>query len=298
MRARNIKPGFFKNEVLGEMHPLGRLLFIGLWCMADRDGRLEDRPKRIKAEVLPYDDILAGENHGEFTVKSPLNHGDFTVTSLLDNLQAAGFIKRYTVKGQKLIQVENFQKHQSPHHTEKGLGFPGPEVADITMETEDHGCLTVNSRLEHGENPPDSLIPDSLIPDSRNNHSSFAMMGGRLKKPAQGRKASTEQWVNALGNGLKTWFEGEFWPVQLRKVGKKECAMAVYDLNPTEELRARMVSAYQAQCDRDFCKRELSKVPHPATWVNGGRWEDEVTDGCPMNEFDRMIEEARRGTTQ
>ena len=51
-RARNIKPGFFDNETLGELPALTRLLFIGLWCLADREGRLQDRPKRIKKELL------------------------------------------------------------------------------------------------------------------------------------------------------------------------------------------------------------------------------------------------------
>ncbi len=54
MRARNIKPGFFKNEHLGTADPIVALLFEGLWLLADRDGRLEDRPLRIKAEIFPY----------------------------------------------------------------------------------------------------------------------------------------------------------------------------------------------------------------------------------------------------
>ena len=55
-RARNLKPAFFTNDLLAEIEPLGRLLFQGLWCLADREGRLVDRPKRIKAELFPYDD--------------------------------------------------------------------------------------------------------------------------------------------------------------------------------------------------------------------------------------------------
>jgi len=43
MRSRNIKPGFFKNEIIAEMPTETRLLFIGLWLLADREGRLEDR---------------------------------------------------------------------------------------------------------------------------------------------------------------------------------------------------------------------------------------------------------------
>ncbi|MCX8018393.1 MAG: hypothetical protein N2690_10910, partial [Rhodocyclaceae bacterium] len=57
MRARNIKPGFYKNEDLAECSVWARLIFPGLWMMADRDGRLEDRPKRIKAELLPFDAV-------------------------------------------------------------------------------------------------------------------------------------------------------------------------------------------------------------------------------------------------
>ena len=43
-RTRSIKPGFFTNDLLGEIHPLGRILFAGLWCQADRLGIVEYRP--------------------------------------------------------------------------------------------------------------------------------------------------------------------------------------------------------------------------------------------------------------
>ena len=107
MRSRNIKPGFFKNEDLAEIEPLGRLLFEGLWCMADREGRLEDRPKRIKIEVLPYDEI--------------------SIDKLLEALLGKGFIFRYSVNGNKYIQLPNFHKHQDPHYKEAPSEIPPPE---------------------------------------------------------------------------------------------------------------------------------------------------------------------------
>lgn len=55
-RSRNIKPGLFKNEILGVADPIYTLAFQGLWLLADREGRLEDRPLRIKAETFPYRD--------------------------------------------------------------------------------------------------------------------------------------------------------------------------------------------------------------------------------------------------
>ena len=103
-RARNVKPGFFKNEDLAECSPLARLLFVGLWCIADRAGRLEDRPKRIRAEILPYD--------------------DGSVDDMLNELHQAGFILRYQAAGRRYIQVLNFGKHQNPHHREPESAIP------------------------------------------------------------------------------------------------------------------------------------------------------------------------------
>lgn len=135
MRSRNIKPGFFKNDELGEMKPLTRLLFAGFWCYADKAGRFEWRPKKIMAEILPYD------------------NGDLTV--IARPLIEQGFIIPYEVNGSKYCQVVNFEEHQHPHHTEKDSKIPPLDP------------LTVNNPLDNGYNPSDSLIPDSLIPDSR-----------------------------------------------------------------------------------------------------------------------------------
>lgn len=98
MRTRMLKPGFFDNEDLARCQPLARILFEGLWCLADREGRLEDRPKRIKVKVLPYDDC--------------------DVDEFLNELADAGFVIRYQVDRSCYIQIVNFLKHQKPHHKE------------------------------------------------------------------------------------------------------------------------------------------------------------------------------------
>ena len=107
VRARNIKPGFFVNEELAELSLAARLLFIGLWCLADREGRLEDRPKRIKAEIFPYE--------------------NYDADNLLQELSDAGFILRYQAQGKPYISVINFTKHQSPHIKEKESTIPAPD---------------------------------------------------------------------------------------------------------------------------------------------------------------------------
>lgn len=135
-RSRNIKPGFFKNDLLAECSPLARLLFAGLWCEADREGRLEDRPKRLKAECLAYDDC--------------------DIDDLLGQLATKGFIVRYVVDGVGYIAIPEFLKHQKPHMKEAASTIPAP-----------------NEHLPRSVPAPEiperaALIPDSLllIPDS------------------------------------------------------------------------------------------------------------------------------------
>ena len=59
-RARTIKPGFHKNEKLGALQPLARILFAGLWMDADKSGRVDGNLDRIKREWLPFDNCNIG----------------------------------------------------------------------------------------------------------------------------------------------------------------------------------------------------------------------------------------------
>lgn len=141
-RARNIKPSFFDNEDLPRIDALGRLLFIGLWTLADKKGRLEDRPRKIKGQLFAYEEC--------------------NIEQYLTQLATLKFITRYRVAGIPYIEILNFVKHQSPHHTEKESSIPEPEpITDI------HGDITDIHESTCVEIPliPDSLIPDSLIPE-------------------------------------------------------------------------------------------------------------------------------------
>lgn len=172
-RSRNIKPGFFTNDELAECHPLGRLLFAGLWTIADKEGRLDDRPKKIKAMLLPFDEA--------------------DCDALLQQLNDHKFITRYQVNGGCYIQISNWKKHQNPHCKEAASEIPEPVENDKSTGQEQckedaeeekkdsesiqyvenkgapelHGTSMVQESVEDSLNPADSLnlIPDSLNPD-------------------------------------------------------------------------------------------------------------------------------------
>lgn len=171
-RSRNIKPGFFTNDELAECAPYARLLFAGLWTIADREGRLDDRPKKVKALVLPFDDVDCNE--------------------LLQQLHDKKFITRYQVKGDGFIQITNWKKHQNPHCKEAPSEIPEQcsndessedeqeehsertvqeeeskkQVVEINEALDKNSAGMVQASDENTTNPADSLnlIPSSLIP--------------------------------------------------------------------------------------------------------------------------------------
>lgn len=109
-RIRYLKPDFFKDEDLAILPYEVRLFFAGLWNFADKAGRLEDRPLRLKAEIFPYDKV---------DVEKCLE-----LLSKPKNGSKKPFIQRYEVEGCKYIQIVNWDKHQKPHSTEKESEIP------------------------------------------------------------------------------------------------------------------------------------------------------------------------------
>uniref|UniRef100_A0AAU6W4K6 Phage replication protein n=1 Tax=Pseudomonas phage Aurca01 TaxID=3138527 RepID=A0AAU6W4K6_9VIRU len=238
-RARNIKPALFKNEVLGVADPMATLLFEGLWLLADKAGRLEDRPLRIKGELFPYRDGV-------------------DIEGLLMFLTSEGFITRYTVGAKRYIQVENFDKHQNPHRNEP----------DSVIPSVSEGCITTDfggtTSAILGSARADSLIPDSLnlIPDS-------------LITPTPPASSSPTDDLFP-----------KFWKLYPNKKGKTAAEKAWKKLKVNDDLFALIAQGLAKQCaSLAWTKDGGQFIPHPATWLNGKRWEDEVQPVSNVHQF-------------
>jgi hypothetical protein len=127
-RIRYLKPDFFKDEDLAE-HPYWiRLLFAGLWNIADKEGRLEDRIKRIKVDLFPYDNVDIEKGLQELSKPK--------------NGSKKPFIQRYDIDGDKYIQIVNWHKHQKPHGTERDSIIPPAPPLNTKGNGEGNGELT------------------------------------------------------------------------------------------------------------------------------------------------------------
>lgn len=157
-RARNIKPSFFTNEQVSDNCPLGRLLFIGLWTMADYKGDLEWKEKTLKIQILPWDEC--------------------SVKALAINLDKSGLVRFYSDGNKIYLNIPNFEKHQNPHKNERHKGSDIPHYTEEMRQAIDLKGLTINRDLS-GLKPESShsdradspiLNPDSLLlnPESGN----------------------------------------------------------------------------------------------------------------------------------
>jgi len=137
-RIRTIKPDFFKHEDLFDAEqetglPL-RLAFAGLWTCCDREGRFEWRPRSLKTDVLPYDEI------------------DFS--RVLDTLATRHFIVKYRVDGKEYGFVPGFTRHQVVNNREKASILPeppeNPQPTDFIDEKTRYPRVNDASTTRHG----------------------------------------------------------------------------------------------------------------------------------------------------
>lgn len=236
-RARNIKPGFYKNEELAECSVWARFIFPGLWMLADKNGVLEDRPKRIKAELLPFDSQ--------------------EIDPLLSELAGRMLIVRFQKDGASYIWIPGFAKHQAPHYSEKSIGIMPPQFP----ESGGHDQALIPGTLRESSGNDATLIEGS-------NHSS-------LLNPYSLNPESPDPPSRRV-HGFPPGFD-EFWAAYPRHVAKQDASKAFAKLRADDALLRRILAALEvAKQSRDWLKDDGRFIPHPATWLNGRRWDDEI----------------------
>jgi hypothetical protein len=111
-RIRTVKPELFRHEELHNAEkaaglPL-RLAYIGLFTVADREGRFRWRPRQVQLDVMPWDKEI-----------------DFE--AVMDELAAHGFIEKYEHEGEHFGWIPSFRRHQVINAREKPSNLPDPK---------------------------------------------------------------------------------------------------------------------------------------------------------------------------
>ncbi len=92
---------------------------------------------------------------------------------------------------------------------------------------------------------------------------------------AGGRETANGLRLTATSNGLRERF-ADFWAAYPKKVGKDAAWRSWQKKRPAADLLSEMLAALKWQCRLESWLKDGGQyVPNPATWLNGGRWQDE-----------------------
>jgi len=100
-RIRTIKPEFFTSEDIVALTPLTRLLYIALWCEADKEGRLVWKPMTFKLRYMPGDNC--------------------DIQAMCQEILDRGLVKLY---GDGLAYIPSFAAHQHINPRESASQLP------------------------------------------------------------------------------------------------------------------------------------------------------------------------------
>lgn len=114
MRTRDLKPGFWVDERIVSVSDSAKLLYQGLWGIADREGKLEYSPLTIGFQVRPW--------------------APNEVPALLGELVEVGLVRAYAIAGKHYLIIPTLPEHQRFHPNEKPRGLPGPDDVGATEE--------------------------------------------------------------------------------------------------------------------------------------------------------------------
>jgi phage replication O-like protein O len=121
--------------------------------------------------------------------------------------------------------------------------------------------------LAESSTPKKLAIPSTELAESSTKVSSCAV--AQKKKETIQKKYTPTPLKN-------TELFDSFWKEYPRHVGKPVALKAFYKHNPTPELLGKMLLAIQEQKKSDQWMRDGGQfIPHPTTWLNQKRWEDE-----------------------
>jgi hypothetical protein len=168
-RSRLLKPGFFLSEELGRLSFAHRLAFAGLWTIADRAGRLDDRPTRIRVELFPYD------------VEPPCPHcrgRGLDLNEVLNDLHRGDFLTRYIAPTGPAIAIRSFLRHQSIHPRE------APSIIDPPPRNRPEIAKPLPSREKDGTSRGTSTSTSTSVSTSASTSAAVPREDARAEEAA------------------------------------------------------------------------------------------------------------------
>lgn len=190
-RIRTIKPEFWDDEKVGSLDPVDRLLFIGLWSMADDYGNGHGALAKVAGSLFAYDlerdpvETLARVSRG------------------LASLSDAGFVTLYEVNGQRYFHVQGWSKHQKIDRPSKPR-VPAPCETLATPSRESRETSSTDLDLDQGSGPLPPTGPAAAEGESAERARVCRLVGDEYRN-VRGVALAPPSNVWAVGGRLLEW---------------------------------------------------------------------------------------------
>lgn len=185
-RLRTIKPEFWVSEQIAECSTSARLAFIGIWNFCDDRGVHPAKPRTLKAELFPMDDITADQ-----------------VGEWVDELIHAGLLAAFTAEGDEYWVVTGWAKHQKIDRPSYKHPQP-PQNSTHPRRTFDEASPSATPRSGVESSGVESSGCMSPSPTTRPQHGGMAKEGQQTTKQAKARKSAMPADFSA-SDRVKAW---------------------------------------------------------------------------------------------
>ncbi|MEE8586260.1 MAG: hypothetical protein V3T83_15555, partial [Acidobacteriota bacterium] len=160
--------------------------------------------------------------------------------------------------------------------TQKERGAP-PNKATVWALPNVPINATDNVPINRTDNVPVSA--NDNVPNNRTDKSPQASDSTSLNARAKNQKEKNKNKKRERAERVLSSF-ADFWGVWPHKVSKQSALKAWGKLEPDPEaakmITGRLKAQIAARAALEAAGKWVSDWPHPATWLNGRRWEDEI----------------------
>lgn len=237
MPNRIIKDSICTSEKLNQLTDFQFRVWVHLITYVDDYGIGDARPAIIRGTCFPFRERLTNRD----------------IEKVLAELADAGCVELYTVEQKPYLYLPNWERHQRVRT--KVSRHPGPEKRDCRMDPGENDELRQSAAI-CGNSPQDAARIQNPESESESRI--------RIQNPKSAHGCAARDF--------SADFE-IFWKAYPRKAGDKKKAYAAF-CKVTEPL-STLLDAIQRQKGSAQWQRE-EYIPHPLTWLNGHRWEDQL----------------------
>ena len=239
MPNRLLKESICCSENIDRLTPFQETFFYRLIVNCDDYGRMDARPKVLASKLFPLKDVRLNQ-----------------INDALRALTSAELVDLYAKDGHPFLQMKTWDRHQQIRA--KKSKYPAPDINCNQLQSNDINC----NHMISNDIKCNQMI--SNVPVIQSNPIRIQSESESNARPRARETVADESF-------------DLFWSKYPNRVAKQDAFKAWNKIKPDDDLLKRIMEGLDRWIGSDEWHREDGRfIPHPATWLNGKRWEDDV----------------------